>query len=143
MAYFESILLQKSLINFEQKMSSVTSVTKNCYIQIKYFKNYIILFDVFSSYCSKEHQKKGWKAGHKANCKAYKIEIGKYGRQLVASRDLKPGSRILTKNKPSAVGPRQKKNRFLNMFNFCMHSPTIPTTIINLGGGHTEENVIF
>ena len=78
---------------------------KNCY-RLNISKINIILFD--SSYCSKEHQKKGWKAGHKANCKAYKIEIGKYGRQLVASRDLKPGSRILTKNKPSAVGPRQK-----------------------------------
>ena len=26
------------------------------------------------AYCSKDHQKAGWKAGHKTECKAYKIE---------------------------------------------------------------------
>ena len=58
------------------------------------------------SYCSKDHQKSAWKAGHKQTCKAYKIETHPdFGRYLVASRDLKPGSRILTKLKPAVIGP--------------------------------------
>ncbi len=58
------------------------------------------------AYCSKDHQKLAWKKGHKNECKAYKIEChDKYGRYLVASRDLKPGSRILTRQKPSVFGP--------------------------------------
>ena len=58
------------------------------------------------AYCSKEHQKSGWKSGHKSACKAYKIENHpEYGRFLIASRQLKAGSRVLTKLKPSVVGP--------------------------------------
>lgn len=58
------------------------------------------------AYCSKEHQKTAWKSGHKNQCKAYKIETHpEWGRYLVASRELKPGSRILTKLKPAVVGP--------------------------------------
>lgn len=58
------------------------------------------------AYCSKEHQKTAWKSGHKNQCKAYKIETHpEWGRYLVASRDLKPGNRILTKLKPAVVGP--------------------------------------
>ena len=58
------------------------------------------------AYCSTKCQKSAWKSGHKSACKAYKIEIHpEYGRFLVASRQLKAGSRILTKLKPSVVGP--------------------------------------
>jgi hypothetical protein len=58
------------------------------------------------AYCSKDHQKAHWKAGHKTNCKAYKIEKHPvYGRLLMATRELKPGSRILTKTKPVVIGP--------------------------------------
>ena len=58
------------------------------------------------AYCSKDHQKKDWKTGHKVNCKAYKIEVHpQHGRYLVTTRDLKPGSRILNKVKPSVLGP--------------------------------------
>ena len=58
------------------------------------------------AYCSTKCQKSAWKSGHKSACKAYKIEIHpEYGRYLVASRQLKAGSRILTKLKPSIVGP--------------------------------------
>ena len=57
------------------------------------------------SYCSKDCQKTAWKKGHKNECKAYKIqEHPDFGRFLVASRDLKPGSRILTKLKPAVSG---------------------------------------
>ncbi len=58
------------------------------------------------SYCSKEHQKVHWKKEHKGKCKAYKIESHPdFGRYLVASRDLKPGARILAKISPALTGP--------------------------------------
>ena len=57
-------------------------------------------------YCTPACQKSAWKSGHKNECKAYKIELHPdYGRYLVATRDLKPGSRILSKLQPSVVGP--------------------------------------
>ena len=57
-------------------------------------------------YCTTSCQKSAWKNGHKRECKAYKIEIHpEYGRYLVATRELKPGSRILCKLQPAVVGP--------------------------------------
>ena len=57
-------------------------------------------------YCGVKCQKAAWKAGHKNECKAYKIENHPdYGRYLVATRELKPGSKILTKLQPAVVGP--------------------------------------
>ena len=58
------------------------------------------------AYCSKNCQKSAWKSGHKNECKPYKIETHpEFGRFLVASRQLKAGSRILTKIKPAICGP--------------------------------------
>ena len=57
-------------------------------------------------YCTTACQKSAWKSGHKKECKAYKIEINpEYGRHLVATRELKPGSRILCKLQPDVFGP--------------------------------------
>ncbi|KAL0821965.1 hypothetical protein ABMA28_005353 [Loxostege sticticalis] len=57
-------------------------------------------------YCSKAHQKLGWREGHKFKCCAFKIQYSDtYGRHMVATRDIKQGEMIL-KEKPAALGPK-------------------------------------
>ncbi|KAJ8981905.1 hypothetical protein NQ317_007297 [Molorchus minor] len=57
-------------------------------------------------YCSKEHQKNGWKV-HKKLCKPFKIcHDETLGRHLVATKDIKPGDIIL--QEPALIwGPSQ------------------------------------
>ncbi|XP_071438731.1 uncharacterized protein [Hetaerina americana] len=58
-------------------------------------------------YCSKEHQKLDWKAGHRANCKPFLIQTSEVlGRHLVSTRDLNPGSLIIAEE-PLVVAPKQ------------------------------------
>ena len=77
------------------------------------------------AYCSKDHQKKDWKTGHKANCKAYKIEVHpQFGRYLVTTRDLKPGSRILNKVRPSVLGP--PLSMFVDLSCVCCNNKILP-----------------
>ncbi|XP_046681271.1 uncharacterized protein LOC124368041 [Homalodisca vitripennis] len=56
-------------------------------------------------YCCEDHKKED--AGqHKTNCKPYRIERNeKYGRYLVANRDIKQGE-MLMRERPVVVGPR-------------------------------------
>lgn len=57
-------------------------------------------------YCSKAHQKLGWREGHKFKCCAFKVQFtDTLGRHMVATRDIKPGEMIL-KEKPAAIGPK-------------------------------------
>ncbi|XP_046969776.1 SET domain-containing protein SmydA-8 [Vanessa cardui] len=57
-------------------------------------------------YCSKAHQKLGWKEGHKLKCCAYKIHYSEeLGRHMVATRDIQQGE-IILKEKPAAIGPK-------------------------------------
>ncbi|CAH0725550.1 unnamed protein product, partial [Brenthis ino] len=57
-------------------------------------------------YCSRAHQKLGWKEGHKTKCCAYKIQVSdELGRHMVAIRDIQKGEVIL-KEKPAVSGPR-------------------------------------
>lgn len=57
-------------------------------------------------YCSKAHQKLGWREGHKLKCCAFKVQYSDtLGRHMVATRDIKQGEMIL-KEKPAAAGPR-------------------------------------
>ncbi|XP_030026011.1 SET domain-containing protein SmydA-8 [Manduca sexta] len=57
-------------------------------------------------YCSRPHQKLGWKEGHKFKCCAFKIQhTDTLGRHMVATRDIKQGEMIL-KEKPAVIGPR-------------------------------------
>ncbi|RVE47333.1 hypothetical protein evm_008014 [Chilo suppressalis] len=57
-------------------------------------------------YCSKAHQKLGWREGHKFKCCAFKVQFSDtYGRHMVATRDIKQGEMIL-KEKPAIIGPR-------------------------------------
>lgn len=57
-------------------------------------------------YCSKGHQKLGWREGHKFKCCAFKIEYSDtLGRHMVATRDIKQGEMIL-KEKPAIFGPK-------------------------------------
>ncbi|XP_049876331.1 SET domain-containing protein SmydA-8-like [Pectinophora gossypiella] len=57
-------------------------------------------------YCSKAHQKLGWREGHKFKCCAFKIQYSDtLGRHMVATRDIKQGEMIL-KEKPAAIGPK-------------------------------------
>lgn len=57
-------------------------------------------------YCSRTHQKLGWKDGHKYKCCAFKIEhTDTLGRHMVATRDIKQGEMIF-KEKPAVLGPR-------------------------------------
>ncbi|KAI5638482.1 MYND finger domain-containing protein [Phthorimaea operculella] len=57
-------------------------------------------------YCSKAHQKLGWREGHKFKCCAFKIQYSDtLGRHMVATRDIKPGEMIL-KEKPAILGPK-------------------------------------
>ncbi|CAG9788861.1 unnamed protein product [Diatraea saccharalis] len=57
-------------------------------------------------YCSKAHQKLGWREGHKFKCCAFKVQYSEtFGRHMVATRDIKQGEMIL-KEKPAVMGPR-------------------------------------
>lgn len=57
-------------------------------------------------YCSKAHQKLGWREGHKFKCCAFKIQYSDtLGRHMIATRDIKQGEMIL-KEKPAVMGPR-------------------------------------
>ncbi|XP_072944835.1 SET domain-containing protein SmydA-8 [Epargyreus clarus] len=57
-------------------------------------------------YCSRAHQKLGWKEGHKLKCRAFKVQYtDTLGRHMVASRDIKQGEMIL-KEKPAVSGPK-------------------------------------
>lgn len=57
-------------------------------------------------YCTKAHQKLGWKEGHKFKCCAFKVQFTEnIGRHMVATRDIKQGEMIL-KEKPAVFGPR-------------------------------------
>ncbi|XP_047535658.1 SET domain-containing protein SmydA-8-like [Vanessa atalanta] len=57
-------------------------------------------------YCSKAHQKHGWKEGHKLKCCAYKINYSEeLGRHMVATRDIQQGE-IILKEKPAVSGPK-------------------------------------
>jgi hypothetical protein len=57
-------------------------------------------------YCSKGHQKLGWREGHKFKCCAFKVQYtDTLGRHMVATRDIKEGEMIL-KEKPAVIGPR-------------------------------------
>jgi len=95
------------------------------------------------SYCRKECQKSHWKKGHKSSCKAYKIEIHpEQGRFLVASRQLKAGSRIVTKLKPSVVGPPltnpSNPELPLNFLKLKNSDPELFEKLLNLES-HVEE----
>lgn len=57
-------------------------------------------------YCSKAHQKLGWREGHKFKCCAFKIQYSDtLGRYMIATRDIQPGEMIL-KEKPAVIGPK-------------------------------------
>lgn len=57
-------------------------------------------------YCSRAHQKQGWKEGHKLKCCAFKIQYTEsLGRHMVATRDVQQGEVILKEN-PAVSGPR-------------------------------------
>ncbi|XP_052755151.1 SET domain-containing protein SmydA-8 [Galleria mellonella] len=57
-------------------------------------------------YCSRPHQKLGWREGHKFKCCAFKIHYSDtFGRHMIATRDIKQGEMIL-KEKPAVIGPR-------------------------------------
>ncbi|KAJ0174501.1 hypothetical protein K1T71_009609 [Dendrolimus kikuchii] len=57
-------------------------------------------------YCSRAHQKLGWREGHKFKCCAFKVQYSDtMGRHMVATRDIKQGEMIL-KEKPAVIGPR-------------------------------------
>lgn len=57
-------------------------------------------------YCSKGHQKLGWREGHKFKCCAFKIQYSdSLGRHMIATRDIKQGEMIL-KEKPAVMGPK-------------------------------------
>nr|XP_023028068.1 protein msta-like [Leptinotarsa decemlineata] len=57
-------------------------------------------------YCSKEHQKSGWKS-HKKQCRPFKITSNDIlGRFLKATKDIKPGEIVLQEN-PLIWGPSQ------------------------------------
>ncbi|CAH2044084.1 unnamed protein product, partial [Iphiclides podalirius] len=57
-------------------------------------------------YCSRTHQKQGWKEGHRSKCCPYKIQFSPtQGRHMIATRDIRQGEVIL-KEKPAVVGPR-------------------------------------
>lgn len=57
-------------------------------------------------YCSRAHQKLGWREGHKLKCCAFKIQCSDtFGRHMVATRDIKQGEMIL-KEKPAVMGPK-------------------------------------
>nr|XP_013189670.1 unnamed protein product [Amyelois transitella] len=57
-------------------------------------------------YCTKAHQKLGWREGHKFKCCAFKVQVSdKIGRHMIATRDIKAGEMIL-KEKPAVIGPR-------------------------------------
>lgn len=57
-------------------------------------------------YCSKAHQKLGWREGHKFKCCAFKIQYSdNVGRHMVATRDIQQGEMIM-KEKPAVIGPR-------------------------------------
>ncbi|CAK1587155.1 unnamed protein product [Parnassius mnemosyne] len=56
-------------------------------------------------YCSKSHQKQGWKEGHKSKCYSFKIQFSPaLGKHMIATRDIKQGE-IILKEKPAVVGP--------------------------------------
>lgn len=57
-------------------------------------------------YCSKNHQKQAWRAGHRLKCSSFRVEVNDtLGRHLIATRDIKQGEMIL-KEKPAIVGPK-------------------------------------
>ncbi|XP_075980489.1 SET and MYND domain containing, arthropod-specific, member 2 [Anticarsia gemmatalis] len=57
-------------------------------------------------YCSRPHQKLGWREGHKFKCCAFKIQYSDtLGRHMIATRDIQQGEMIL-KEKPAVIGPR-------------------------------------
>ena len=57
-------------------------------------------------YCNAGHQKKDWKR-HKKVCPAYKVEENDiFGRFLVATRNIKCGSIVITEE-PIAIGPNR------------------------------------
>lgn len=57
-------------------------------------------------YCSRGHQKLGWREGHKFKCCAFKVQYSDtVGRHMVATRDIKQGEMIL-KEKPAVLGPK-------------------------------------
>ncbi|XP_013179737.1 PREDICTED: protein msta, isoform A [Papilio xuthus] len=57
-------------------------------------------------YCSRSHQKQGWKDGHKTKCCPFKIQFtSALGRHMIATRDIKQGE-IILKEKPAVTGPR-------------------------------------
>nr|XP_021189756.2 SET domain-containing protein SmydA-8 [Helicoverpa armigera] len=57
-------------------------------------------------YCSRPHQKLGWREGHKFKCCAFKIQYSDtLGRHMVATRDIQQGEMII-KEKPAVIGPR-------------------------------------
>ncbi|KAM3965788.1 SET domain-containing protein SmydA-8 [Aphomia sociella] len=57
-------------------------------------------------YCSRAHQKLGWREGHKFKCCAFKVQYSDtFGRHMIATRDIKQGEMIL-KEKPAVIGPR-------------------------------------
>ncbi|XP_068617853.1 SET domain-containing protein SmydA-8 [Battus philenor] len=57
-------------------------------------------------YCSRAHQKQGWKDGHKTKCCPFKIQFTcALGRHMIATRDIRQGE-IILKEKPAVVGPR-------------------------------------
>lgn len=57
-------------------------------------------------YCTRQHQKLGWREGHKFKCCAFKVQYtDTLGRHMIATRDIKQGEMIL-KEKPAIIGPR-------------------------------------
>lgn len=55
-------------------------------------------------YCTRDHQKKHWKEGHKNNCAPYKLVPSPEGNYLVATRDLKQNE-IILKESPIITAP--------------------------------------
>ena len=57
-------------------------------------------------YCSQAHQKEDWKE-HKKTCRQYIIMTNeKYGRYIVAARDITPGTILMTES-AIMIGPKQ------------------------------------
>jgi len=59
------------------------------------------------NYCGKDHQKQDWKTVHKTECKPkFRLETSeRFGRYLVANRDIKKGE-LIFQEPPLVIGPK-------------------------------------